>query len=246
MIAHHRQIGRQVVELLGVGVVVLAGVQRHVHAGQSTQVPRPQASGVGHELCPDVAVIGGNAAHAPVAAVDVEHLDTFETGGAVLARTLDERRDHVDRARVAVLGDPAAAEKPPRLEQRVERAHLLRADDVDAGDAEGVVHRRDALELLEARLAVGDAEAAHLAKARGLPGLLLELVDEAHGVLAQPGVALVGAHGADQPGRVPAGAAGKLPALEQHHVAPAELGQVIGDARADDAAADDDRAGALR
>ncbi len=191
-------------------------------------------------------MIGGNAAHAPVAAVDVEHLDTFETGGAVLARTLDERRDHVDRARVAVLGDPAAAEKPPRLEQRVERAHLLHADDVDAGDAEGVVHRRDPLELLEAHLAVGDAEAADPAKARGLSGLLLELVDEAHGVLAQPGVALARAHGADQPGRVPAGAAGKLPALEQHHLTPAELCQVIGDARANHAAADDDRAGALR
>ena len=49
-----------------------------------------------------------------------------------------------------------------------------------------------------------------------------------------------GPHLADQPGGMPGGAAGELALLEQHDVAPAELGEVVGDARADDAAADDD------
>ena len=49
---------------------------------------------------------------------------------------------------------------------------------------------------------------------------------------------------ADQPGRMPGRAAGELLALQQHHVGDAELGQVIGDRAADDAAADDDDIGA--
>ena len=48
----------------------------------------------------------------------------------------------------------------------------------------------------------------------------------------------------DQPGGVPGRAAGELLALQQQHVGDAELGQVIGDRAADDAAADDDDVGA--
>jgi hypothetical protein len=41
---------------------------------------------------------------------------------------------------------------------------------------------------------------------------------------------------------MPGGATGEISPLEQHHVTPAELRQVIGDAAADDATADDDDA----
>jgi hypothetical protein len=44
---------------------------------------------------------------------------------------------------------------------------------------------------------------------------------------------------------VPRGAAGQLTLLEQHHVGAAEFGQVIGHARADHTAADDDDLGAV-
>src|SRR5439155_13055219 len=56
----------------------------------------------------------------------------------------------------------------------------------------------------------------------------------------------VGAELADQPRRVPRGAAGELAALQQDHVAPAEAREVIRGAAADDAAADDDRARVAR
>jgi hypothetical protein len=42
---------------------------------------------------------------------------------------------------------------------------------------------------------------------------------------------------------MPGGTGGELLALEQQHVLPAELGQVIGERAADDAAADDDDLG---
>ncbi|MCY1380851.1 hypothetical protein D9M69_687080 [compost metagenome] len=45
---------------------------------------------------------------------------------------------------------------------------------------------------------------------------------------------------ADEAGGVPGGATAQLALLQENHVPPAELGQVIGERAADDAAADDD------
>ena len=86
------------------------------------------------------------------------------------------------------------------------------------------------------------ADAARAAKARGLARLRLETLVEHGAVAGQAREVVAGAQLADEPRRVPGGAAGQLAPLEQDDVAPAELGQVIGDAAADDAAADDDDA----
>ena len=104
-------------------------------------------------------------------------------------------------------------------------------------------HRRAALQLLEALASVGATltEPA-LLEAGGLAGLGLERGEQVGGVLRQPGEVVGGAQLADQPGGVPGGAAGQLPALEQHDVGHAAQGEVVGDAAADDAAADDDDA----
>jgi len=50
---------------------------------------------------------------------------------------------------------------------------------------------------------------------------------------------------ADEPRRVPGGAAGELVALQQQHLRGAALRQVVGQRAADDAAADDDDARAV-
>ena len=55
LVAQHRQVARQVGELLGVGVVVLAGVQRDRHPGEPAEVARPQPCRAHHELAGDVA-----------------------------------------------------------------------------------------------------------------------------------------------------------------------------------------------
>ena len=66
-------------------------------------------------------------------------------------------------------------------------------------------------------------------------------------VAAHPQRRLVGHAGrGDEPGGVPGRPRGQLVALEQQDVAPAQLGQVVGDAGADHAAADDDDLGAGR
>ncbi len=59
-------------------------------------------------------------------------------------------------------------------------------------------------------------------------------------ILGEPRHVLRAAQLPDQPRRVPGRAGGQLLALQQHDVGPAELGEVIGDRTAGDAAADDD------
>src|SRR6202030_2678770 len=75
--------------------------------------------------------------------------------------------------------------------------------------------------------------------AAGLAGDLLDLLVEIDGVLLQlrdVGVAVDRVHAA---GGMPGRARGQLVALDEHDVAPAGFRQVVEDAGADDAAADD-------
>ena len=89
-------------------------------------------------------------------------------------------------------------------------------------------------------LGPGHDQAAALAVSRRQPGLGLQPGVQLGGVLHQPGAALAGPQQPDQAGGVPGGAARQRALLEQHHVGPAELGQVVRRGAADHAAADDD------
>ena len=70
------------------------------------------------------------------------------------------------------------------------------------------------------------------------------VVQQLGGVFRELGHPPRGAQLPDQAGGVPGGAAGELLALQQQDIGDAELGQVIGDRAADDAAADDHDVGA--
>jgi hypothetical protein len=88
---------------------------------------------------------------------------------------------------------------------------------------------------------------AHLLEPGGLAGLGLEGAVQLARVLTHGHRRL--AHGTEaghQPGRVPRRARGQPVALEEQHVGPSELTEVVGDRGADDAAADDHDAGAGR
>ena len=78
-------------------------------------------------------------------------------------------------------------------------------------------------------------------QAAGLAGERLDLAIQIDGVFLQArdvGLAIEGVHAA---GGVPGRAGGQFALLEQQHVGPADLGEVIEHAGADHAAADDDR-----
>src|SRR5512134_1539297 len=106
-------------------------------------------------------------------------------------------------------------------------------------DAEAPRHRRLALEHDPALRRARDIDAAAALPSGREAGFLLERRVELRAVLAHARHRAVGAHLPHKPGRVPCRAAGEASLLEQHDVAPAELRQVVGDARPDDPAADD-------
>lgn len=244
VIAQQGQVPRHRVELPGDRVVVLAGMQGDVDARPPAELPRPHAAAVDDEVGGDGAGIGAHARHAVPVEEHVLDGDALETGGAASARALDERHRDPGGIALAVVLDEGAADQARGVDERKERPDLRGRDLVDARDAEGVVARAHAPELLPAVLGVGDRQAADLTEARALSRLALDVAEQAHGVLGEPCVALARAHGADEPGGVPGGAAGEPASLDEQHVLPAELREVVGDARAGDAAADDDGAGA--
>ena len=86
----------------------------------------------------------------------------------------------------------------------------------------------------------GDLDEADRLEPGRQAGLGLEPRVQVAGVLAHLGRRLRRrAEGDHQPGRVPRRARGEPVALEQHDVLPAQVGEVVGDRGADDAAADD-------
>jgi len=92
----------------------------------------------------------------------------------------------------------------------------------------------------------GELDRAALNEAGGLSRLVLEPAIKILRVFGQHGLRLGIAQRGEQAGRVPGGAASELLALQQHDVGPAELGEVIGNGTANDAAANDDDAGVGR
>jgi len=245
VVAHHRQVMWQIIQLLSHRVVVFTGVQRHADARHTADFTAPKAAAVDDEIRRNLTLVGDHAADPSIGLLDAGDAHTLEAQGAASSRTLDEGLGHIDRARGAILLDPGCAQQIAGFEVGINRLRLLRGNDIDARHPEGVVHRRDPLQLLEARLAVRDRQRADLLEPGRLPGLHLEFLQDRHRVLAQACMRLVGAHGADQPGRMPGGAATELDALQQHDVSPAEFCEMVGDAGTDDAATDDDRGGAF-
>ena len=80
-------------------------------------------------------------------------------------------------------------------------------------------------------------------KAHGLAGLALQLLIEIDAVFMQLADRVAHVEERQQTGGMPGRAVREIHLLEQHRVGPALLGQVIEDADADDAAADDDHTG---
>ena len=89
-------------------------------------------------------------------------------------------------------------------------------------------------------LGVGQHQPAAQVDRTALAGDLLDLLVEVDRVLLEPRDVRVAVEGVHAAGRVPRGTGGQLAALEQDDILPAGLRQVVQDARADDAAADDD------
>jgi hypothetical protein len=106
----------------------------------------------------------------------------------------------------------------------------------------GLVHGALGLQHLPALGSRGQADAAGHVHADALAAFLLDLFVEADGVALQGRDVGIVVEGVEACRGVPGRAGRQLRALDQRDIGPAELAEVIEDARSDDAAADDDDA----
>ena len=104
--------------------------------------------------------------------------------------------------------------------------------------AEIAAARMRHLQPVEPLRRVGELQAAGQVQPAGLPGDRFDLLVEADGVGLQLGDVRVAVQRVEAARRVPGRAGGQLAPLDQHHVAPAGLGQMVEHRAADDAAAD--------
>ena len=218
---------------------MLARLQRRADAAALRQSPRPEAGREHDDVGRDLALIRHDAPHALAVRLYRRHLHVLEHARAARRRALDQRHRRVDRIGLAVVGQKDAAGDVVDLEQRPFRLDFAGADFVHF-EPEGLGHRGAALQLFQPLGICGDRNAAALQEAGRLAGLRFQAGIEARRILRELGQIGGRAQLADEAGGVPGRAAGQALALQQHDVALAELGQMIGDRGADHPAADDD------
>ena len=233
---------------LGHDVEMLAGVQRHVGAGHAADLVAPHPGAVDDHVTGDMAAVAAiirrpvDAGHAAAFAGNAGHLDTLLDERAVLPGALGQRQRDIGRIALTVGGKPDAAGDPVEVEMRIFLLDLCRAELI-AGHAEGTGHGGVAGEFLQPLTGQGDRDRTDLPQAGGDAGFGLKPLVELGRIAGELGHVRTGAELTDETGGVPGGAGGELLAFKQDHVFPAELGQMVGDGAADDAAADDDDAG---
>jgi hypothetical protein len=219
---------------------VLAGVQRHADPGHPPDRAAPHAGAVDHDLGVDPAELGLDPTHPAVLPHDARDLAALDDPCPVLARPLGQRLGDIDRVGLAVRRDVDGAREVADGDQRVQRFGLGRRE-FEHLETARAAHRGLAPQLGEPGGSAREADAAVLLEAGRLPGFRLEAEVKLRRVFREAREIRCRAQLADQPGSVPGGAAGQLFPLQQHHVAPAELGQMVGDRAADHSAADDHR-----
>ena len=218
---------------------MLRGLERHGDACLGRQLATPQPRGEHDLLALDVAARRTDADHAPPVEDEPGDLGVLEDPYAALPGTLGQRHRDVDRVGPPLVGSPEAVDDVVGAHQRHQVGHLPRRQHL-LGHPHRAHVRRLAAQALVGAGRRGQLEVAALAEPGGEPRLLLQPGVELGGVARHPQRILRRAAGDDLPRRVPGGARGELLALEQHHVGRTQEREVVGDRRADHAAADDD------
>ena len=225
---------------------MLAGMQRQRHGVLRREIAPPHAAtihhGVGRDMAPRFPGLPVDAGDAAAGAGDGRHLDVLDDARAAHPRALGQREGDVAGIGLPVGGQVDAGDDAVGVEMRVHRGDLGRPERVHL-DVEGPRHGREAEELLVPLGAQGHGHRAALPEAGGEAGLGFQPRVEVGGVFREAGAVLARLQLADEPGGVPGRAGGELLALQQHHVGPAELSQVVGDGTAGDASTNNDDAG---
>ena len=154
VIAHDRQIRAQSRYRIEQGVVMLAGMQGHVHADRGRQFPRPHAGAQDHAIGFDLTPVGnysGDSTSCGEYGFDRSVLENARTGGA---RALRQGVGDVDGVCVAVGRYMDSAEYAIHIEQRNPGCDRCRIEHLHF-QSEDFGHGRAALQFLESLLVGG-------------------------------------------------------------------------------------------
>src|SRR3954469_21271434 len=206
---------------------------------------RPHPGTVDYEVCLDETPVRLQAAGTAGLDDDARHTDALENAGATLAGALCQGLGRVNRVGLAVARQVHGTDEVVHSHHRPERMRLTRREDVHL-KTEAPRHGGAAHELFKTFVIGGEPKRAGLDEARWLSGFLPQGRIELGRVLGEAREVMRRAELPDEPGRMPGRAAGELLALEEHDVPATAEGQMVCNAAANDAAAHDHDAGALR
>ena len=226
---------------LGDDVLVLDGNDRHVQPDHGPGLAREIAAGGDHMLTGDVALAGVDHPFAVRLLRDAGDGGVAINGGAQLARALGQGLGQVGGLDIAVIGMLDGADQVIGLGERPDFLDLVRGQEVDV-HADGLGHARIVAILVHPVLGQSKADVGHLGEADLELGLGFQRGVETDRIFVQLADRIGHVEQGQQARRVPGGAARQFLALDQHHIAPAHLGQMIEGRDADDPSADDDDA----
>ena len=225
--------------IVGDEVVVRHRHHRQFDAGHAPDAPRPKAGCVHDMLGDDAALLGDHIPLAVGSLLQIEHAISQDEIGAAAPRSDGEGMRRAVRIDIAFVRIVETAFEPRRIDERAHLADLLRRDETRR-HVHGLVHGALGFEHLPAFVGGGEAHAACHMHADALAALAFDLVVEPDGVALQRSDVRVVVEGVETRRSMPGGARGELGALDERDVPPSEARKVIEQARADDAAADDD------
>ena len=244
-VAHDRERVGEIVERLGHHVHVLHRLERHRHPGHRSDCAGPDARAIDDDLAPDGGPVAQpDRADRAVAALDAGAGGAFSDANAPRPRSFRVGHADIDRVRLTVLRDPQRPGEIIDPQVRGRRRDLVRFHHarVEAGHlSDGC----DPPELNEPYRGAREPEPAGLPVAGALAGLAFERGEQLVRMDGEAGRVHGRAERSDDARGVPRGPAGEPVAFEQQHVVEAELGEMVGNAEPDHAAAADHDAGGL-
>jgi len=110
---------------------VFAGMERHGHADTGRDIPSPHAAAQHHIVGVDPALGRRHAAHPGAIMMNLSDLGFLKNLHAAGAGALGERLGDIHGVGIAVAGDVNAADDIVHIHERVQRANLAGAYDVD-------------------------------------------------------------------------------------------------------------------
>ena len=220
------QAGRQARDRLGDDVVVGQRLQRDPDAEQRAELAAPHAGRVDHVLGLDAARGGVDPGHRVAVVPDAGDGGVLQDRDAKLAGPGGQRHRGVGGVAPAVVRVVHRAEQVTRVQRGEQLDRVVRGDQLGP-DAVAVRGRRGPAQFRPAGLVIGQVQRAGALEARAEAGLLFQRLEDPQAALDDLPGAERGPGRRDEPGRVPGGARGQLPAFYQDDVGPAAFGQVV-------------------